>query len=51
MHKALQATRAMYSLIRNTNRPSLPIDIQIDLLNKTIKSYLIYGWKYWDMVI
>jgi hypothetical protein len=33
-HIALQATRAMYNLIRNSNRQSFPIVIQIDLLIK-----------------
>jgi hypothetical protein len=42
-HVASQATRAMYSLVKNSNRLNLPIDLQIELFNKTIKPILLYG--------
>ena len=44
---AQQATRAVYSLIRNANRLNLPIDLQIDIFNKTIKPILLYGAETW----
>ena len=37
----------MYSLLRNSNRLQLPIDLQIDLFNKTIKPILLYGAEIW----
>lgn len=46
-HIAAQASRAMYSLLRNCNRLNLPIDIQIDLFTKTIKPILLYGAEIW----
>jgi hypothetical protein len=46
-HLATQATRAMYSLIRNINRLELPIDLQIDLFKKTIKPILLFGAEIW----
>ena len=33
-HVAAQATRATFSLLRNSNRLNLPIDLQIDLFKK-----------------
>jgi hypothetical protein len=46
-HFATQATRAMFSLIKNANRLDLPIDLQIDLFNKTIKPILLFGVEVW----
>lgn len=46
-HISNQATRAMYSLIKNSNRLNLPIDLQIDLFNKTVKPILLYGAEIW----
>lgn len=46
-HIASQATRAMYSLIRNVNRLDLPIDMQIDLFNKAVKPILLFGAEIW----
>ena len=46
-HIANQATKAMYSLIKNSNRLNLPIDLQIDLFNKTIIPILLYGSEIW----
>ena len=37
----------MYSLIRNINRLSLPVDLQIEMFNKTIKPILLYGSEIW----
>ena len=37
----------MYSLIKNSNRLDLPIDLQIELFNKTIKPILLYGAEIW----
>lgn len=42
-HMAMQATPVMYNLIKNSNHRDLPIDICIDLFNKTIKPTLLYG--------
>lgn len=46
-HLASQATRAMYSLLSKIRKQSLPIDIQIDLFEKTIKPILLYGSEIW----
>ena len=46
-HIVEQATRAMYSLIRNSNKLNLPIDLHIDLFNKTVKPILLYGSEIW----
>lgn len=42
-----QATRAIYSLIRSGNRLLLPIDLLIDLFNKTVKPTLLFGVEIW----
>jgi hypothetical protein len=39
----------MYSLIKNSNRLSLPIDLQINMFNKTIKPILLYGSEIWGL--
>lgn len=46
-HIASQATNAMYSLLSKVRQLSLPIDIQIDLFNKTVKPILLYGAEIW----
>lgn len=46
-HMANQATKAMYSLIKNSNRLSLPKDLQIDLFKKTVIPILLYGVEIW----
>ena len=33
----------MYSLLRKIKKLSLPVDMQIDLFNKTVKPILLYG--------
>ena len=42
-HIAAQATRAMFCLLMKARSLLLPIDIQIDLFEKTVKPILIYG--------
>ena len=37
----------MFSVLRNSNRLNLPLDIQIDLFNKMIKPILTYGSELW----
>ncbi len=37
----------MYSLLSKIRKHSLPIDIQIDLFDKTIKPILLYGSEIW----
>jgi len=46
-HIASQATRALYSLLRKLRPLMLPIDMQIDIFNKTIKPILLYGSEIW----
>lgn len=46
-HIALQATRASYSLLRKVLNLRLPLDLQIDVFNKTIKPILLYGSEMW----
>ena len=49
-HIAEQANKAVFSLIKNIKRLSLPYDIQIDLFEKkTIKPILLYGCEIWDV--
>ena len=38
-----QATKAMFSLLRKIRHLNLPIPMQIDLFNKTVKPILLYG--------
>ncbi|MES9881290.1 MAG: reverse transcriptase family protein [Sedimenticola sp.] len=46
-HIANQATKAMYSLLSKVRELNLPVDIQIDLFEKTIKPILLYGSEIW----
>ena len=46
-HLANQATRAMYSLLKKTKDLFLPIDLQIQLYEKTVKPILLYGCECW----
>ena len=46
-HIAKQGTRALYSLLKKVKRLSLPIDMQIDIFNKTVKPVLLYGCEIW----
>ena len=42
-----QANIALFSLLRKTRHLNLPIDMQVDLFNKPIKSILLYGSEIW----
>ena len=42
-----QASRAMFSLISKSRRLRLPIDIQLDLFDKTVLPILLYGCEIW----
>ena len=42
-HIAEQAGKAVFALLKNIKRLSLPYDLQIDLFNKTIKPILFFG--------
>ena len=48
-HIAEQANKAVFSLIKNTKKLSLPFDIQIDLFEKTVKPILLYGCEIWGV--
>ena len=47
IHIAEQGNKAIFALIRKIRRLSLPLDIQIELFEKTIKPLLIYGCEVW----
>lgn len=42
-----QANMALFSLMRKTRVLNLPIEMQVDLFNKTIKPILLYGCELW----
>ena len=44
---ANQATRAMFSLLKKARDLLLPIDLQIELFQKTVKPILLYGCEVW----
>ena len=44
-----QANKAIFSLLQKIRNLSLPLDIQIDLFNKTIKPILLYGCEVWGI--
>lgn len=46
-HIASQASRAMFSLLKKAKSLLLPIDLQIELFEKTIKPILLYGCEIW----
>ena len=46
-HIARQASKAVFSLLKNARSLLLPIDIQIELFNKTIKPIILYGCEIW----
>lgn len=46
-HIAEQANAALFSLLRKIRNLFLPLDMQIDLFNKTIKPILLYGCELW----
>ena len=46
-HISNQARKAMYCLTKRSKYLYLPIDMQIDLFNKTVKHILLYGCEVW----
>ena len=48
---AEQANKARFALLQKTRTSNLPLDLQLDLFDKTIKSILLYGaevWGFWN---
>lgn len=48
-HIVEQANKAVFALLKKSRNLDLPIDIQIDLFNKTIKPILLYGCELWGV--
>ena len=48
-HIAEQANKASFALMKKIRNLDLPIDIQIDLFNKTVKPILLYGCELWGI--
>ena len=46
-HTALQASKAVFSLLKKARSLLLPIDIQIEIFSNTIKPILLYGCEIW----
>ena len=46
-HMIDQVKNALFSLLRKIRALNLPIDLQIELLNKTTKHILLYGCEIW----
>ena len=42
-----QAERAMFALLNKCNTLDLPLDVQLDLFDKTILPIMIYGCEVW----
>ena len=42
-----QAEKAMFNLVRKSRTLMLPIDLQIDLFNKMVQPFLLYGSEVW----
>jgi len=42
-----QGRKAMFSLLKNSRRLQLPIDVQFDLFDKTVVPVLLYGCEIW----
>ena len=42
-----RASRAMFALVRRCRKLSLPLDIQVDLFDKTVLPVLSYGCEVW----
>lgn len=47
-HLYERASKAMFSLLRKTRKLLLPIDLQIDLFDKTVVPILLYGSEVWS---
>ena len=48
-HIAEQANKASFALMKKIRNMDLPLDIQIDLFNKTVKPILLYGCEIWGI--
>ena len=48
-HIAEQANKASFALMKKIRNQDLPIDVQIDLFNKTVKPILLYGCELWGI--
>ena len=46
-----QATRAMFCLLKKARALVLPLDLQIELFQKTVKPILLYGYESRDLGI
>ena len=46
-HISEQANKALFSMIKKCRDLNLPVDLQIDLFDKTIKPILLYGCEIW----
>ena len=46
-HIVEQANKAMYSLLKKIRTLNLPLDMQLELFDKTIKPILLYGAEVW----
>ena len=46
-HITEQGNKAVFALRKKIRNVSLPIDIQIDLFEKTVKPVLLYGCEIW----
>lgn len=42
-----QGRKAMFSLLKNSRRLNLPVDVQFDLFDKTVTPVLLYGCEIW----
>ena len=46
-HIAEQANKALFALLKKIRHLSLPLDLQLELFDKTIKPILLYGAEIW----
>ncbi|MCW4343991.1 MAG: reverse transcriptase family protein [Candidatus Thiodiazotropha endolucinida] len=46
-HLVEQANKAIFSLLKKIRRLNLPLDMQLELFDKTIKPILLYGAEIW----
>ena len=42
-----QAEKAMFSLLNKSNELGLPIDVQLELFDKTVLHVMLYGCEIW----
>ena len=48
-HIKEQATRAMFALLSKKRKYNLPLDIMLDLFDKTIAPIILYGCEVWGI--